>query len=171
MVSVDRYDNYLSKKVSLGTQIFIFCQIWQFKKQYYRKVNKFWLVSYEIEQAPTYEKSHSNAIGKIFTSQHNKNSNARRHLRYIRTEDVKSGQDLNYLCCCMFYTFNVHLLQHLKPSFDEAGRKITLAKFQHDEDLPFGDSGCHSFCFLRYLFSTILSYMRVILLVNVPWHV
>ena len=59
MVSVDRYDNYLSKKVSLGTQIFIFCQIWQFKKQYYEKVNKFWLVSYEIEQAPTYEKSHS----------------------------------------------------------------------------------------------------------------
>ena len=59
MVSVDRYDDYLSKKVSLGTQIFIFCQIWQFKKQYYEKVNKFWLVSYEIEQAPTYEKSHS----------------------------------------------------------------------------------------------------------------
>ena len=59
MVSVDRYDNYLSKKVSLGTQIFIFCQIWQFKKQYYEEVNKFWLVSYEIEQAPTYEKSHS----------------------------------------------------------------------------------------------------------------
>ena len=29
------------------------------KKQYYEKVNKFWLVSYEIEQAPTYEKSHS----------------------------------------------------------------------------------------------------------------
>ena len=59
MVSVDRYDNYLSKKVSLGTQIFIFCQIWKFKKQYYEEVNKFWLVSYEIEQAPTYENPHS----------------------------------------------------------------------------------------------------------------
>ena len=59
MASIDRYDNYLSKKLSLGTQFFIFCQIWQMKKQYYEKVNKFWLVSYEIEQAPTYEKSHS----------------------------------------------------------------------------------------------------------------
>ena len=31
------------------------------KKQFYEKVNKFWLVTYEIEQAPTYEKSHSEA--------------------------------------------------------------------------------------------------------------
>ena len=59
MVSIDRYENYLSKKVSLGTQIFIFCQIWQLKKQFYEKVNKFWLVNYEIEQAATYKKSHS----------------------------------------------------------------------------------------------------------------
>ena len=59
MVSIDRYENYLSKKVSLGTQIFILCQIWQLEKQFYEKVNKFWLVSYEIEEAATYEKSHS----------------------------------------------------------------------------------------------------------------
>ena len=32
------------------------------KKLYYLKVNKFWLVTYEIEQAPTYEKSHSACI-------------------------------------------------------------------------------------------------------------
>ena len=61
MVSIDRYENYLSKKVSLGTQIFILCQIWQLEKQFYEKVNKFWLVNYEMEQAATYEKSHSAA--------------------------------------------------------------------------------------------------------------
>ena len=61
MVSIDRYENYISKKVSLGTQIFILCQIWQLEKQFYEKVNKFWLVSYEIEAAATYEKSHSEA--------------------------------------------------------------------------------------------------------------
>ena len=59
MVSMDRYENYLSKKVSLGTQIFILCQIWQLEKQLYEKVNKFSWVSYEIEEAATYEKSHS----------------------------------------------------------------------------------------------------------------
>ena len=63
MVSIDRYENYLSKKVSLGTQIFIPCQIWQLEKQFYEKVNKFWLVSYEIEVAAPYEKSHSASSG------------------------------------------------------------------------------------------------------------
>ena len=62
MVSIDRFGNYLSKKVSLGTQIFILCQIWQLEKQFYEKVNKFWLVNYEIEQAATYKKSHSGAL-------------------------------------------------------------------------------------------------------------
>ena len=28
------------------------------KKQFYEKVNKFWLVSYEIKEAATYEKTH-----------------------------------------------------------------------------------------------------------------
>ena len=45
------------------------------KKQYYEKVNKFWLVSYEIEQAPTYEKSHSVAVfcegNNTLTTQYN----------------------------------------------------------------------------------------------------
>ena len=62
MVSMDRYENYLSKKVSLGTQIFILCQIWQLEKQFYEKVNKFWLVNYEIEQVVTYKKSHSETL-------------------------------------------------------------------------------------------------------------
>ena len=72
MVSIDRYENYLSKKVSLGTQIFILCQIWQLEKQFYEKVNKLWLVSYEIEEAATYEKSHSVAA----SLQYGKSQNA-----------------------------------------------------------------------------------------------
>ena len=47
------------KKISLGTQFFIFFKLWLIGKQYYEIVNKFWLVNYEIETAPTYKKLQS----------------------------------------------------------------------------------------------------------------
>ena len=59
MVLIDRSNTNMFKKISLGTQFFIFLKLWLIEKQYYEIVNKFWLVNYEIETAPTYEKSHS----------------------------------------------------------------------------------------------------------------
>ena len=59
MVLIDRSNINMFKKISLGTQFFIFLKLWLIGKQYYEIVNKFWLVNYEIETAPTYEKSHS----------------------------------------------------------------------------------------------------------------
>ena len=61
MVLTDRSNTNMFKKISLGTQFFIFFKLWLIGKQYYEIVNKFWLVNYEIETAPTYEKSHSEA--------------------------------------------------------------------------------------------------------------
>ena len=59
MVLTDRSNTNMFKKISLGTQFFIFFKLWLIGKQYYEIVSKFWLVNHEIETAPTYEKSHS----------------------------------------------------------------------------------------------------------------
>ena len=59
MVLTDRSNTNMFKKISLGTQFFIFFKLWLIGKQYYEIVNKFWLVNYEIEMAPTYEKSYT----------------------------------------------------------------------------------------------------------------
>ena len=50
------------KNLVLGQNFLSFARYDRWKKQYYEKVNKFWLVSYEIEQAPTYENPHSAAV-------------------------------------------------------------------------------------------------------------
>ena len=65
MVLTDRSNTNMFKKISLGTQFFIFFKYDLIGKQYYEIVNKFGLVNYEIETAPTYEKSHSEAVSPI----------------------------------------------------------------------------------------------------------
>ena len=70
MVLTDRSNTNMFKKISLGTQFFIFFKLWLIGKQYYEIVNKFWLVNYEIETAPTYEKSHSVAgVVEVITTE------------------------------------------------------------------------------------------------------
>ena len=50
------------KKFVLVNKFLSYARYDSLKKQFYEKVNKFWLVNYEIEQVVTYKKSHSETL-------------------------------------------------------------------------------------------------------------